>query len=426
MVADRSELLVTAGSVNDSWNYQFNPNGFYRFDGGFWTNVNLYSNPVLDTVLDLVAVARDYGRQKVYLGSYGGGLLEYGADGAMKIFKQGTGLQAATGDPNSYRVAGLAMDGDGDLWIANYGAPQDLVLKKSDGSWASFPIPFSHSENAVSQMIFDDAGHLWIVSPKGNGLFCYDPGADHASSGDDRWRFLRQGVGNGNLPSSDVRCVARDGDGFIWVGTAKGIGIFTCLDGIFDNNGCEAYLPVVVQDGVPGYLFHGDEVRTIAVDGANRKWIGTRKGAWLISADGEKTIAHFTEANSPLLSNDVNHIAIDPSTGEVFFSTFNGICSFRGTATVADSTARGVLVFPNPVPPGYGGTIVIRGLPENAWVRITELDGRLVYQSRSLGGQAVWDGRNYKGEKVSSAAYLVLASDANNQSKVVAKVFFVR
>jgi hypothetical protein len=115
MYADSKELVVAAGSVNDSWNYQYDPNGFYRFDGGYWTNVNLYVEPALDTVLDLIAVARDNGGQRLFLGSYGGGLLEYGDDGHATIYKQGTGLQPAVGDPGSYRVSGLAMEDDGDL-----------------------------------------------------------------------------------------------------------------------------------------------------------------------------------------------------------------------------------------------------------------------------------------------------------------------
>jgi hypothetical protein len=117
---------------------------------------------------------------------------------------------------------------------------------------------------------------------------------------------------------------------------------------------------------------------------------------------------------------------VDPATGEVFISTFNGICSFRGAATEAGASVSGVLVFPNPVPPSYSGTIAIRGVPDKAWVSITEADGRLVYRTRSLGGQAVWNGRNYKGEKVSSGAYLVLISDETNRPKMAAKIFFIR
>ena len=426
MVTDGHDLWLAAGSVNDSWNYQFNPNGLFRFAGNEWTGVNLYVYPQLDTVLDLVTVARDPATGKLFAGSFGGGLLEVGTDNAFRIFKQGTGLQSAIGDPGSYRVSGLAFDQRQNLWIANYGAPQDLVLRSPDGSWARFNIPFAHVENALGQLLVDDNGHLWMQSPKGNGLFCYDPGTAASSPGDDQWRKFAQGKGNGNLPTSDVRCLAKDRDGFIWVGTASGIGVIPCVNEVFTNTSCEAYLPVAVQNGVAGYLLDGEVVQSIAVDGANRKWVGTRNGVWLFTADGEKTLEHFTEANSSLLSNDVNHIAVDPRTGEVFFSTFNGICSWRSTATVADSGRGSVLVFPNPVPPGFGGTIAIRGLPDQAWVKITELDGRLVYQTRAAGGQAVWNGRNYKGERSASGAYLVLASDATNQEKVVAKIFFVK
>jgi hypothetical protein len=426
MVSDGTSLWVAAGSVNEAWNYQYNPNGLFRFSGDYWTGINRYVYPGLDSVADLITLARDPSTGYLMAGSFGGGLLEVGKDNALRIHKQGTGLQPAVGDPGSYRVSGLAFDRNRNLWISNYGAPEDLVLRTADGNWSRFAIPYPHTENALGQLLFDDNGYLWIQSPKGNGLFCYDPGASVTSSGDDRWRYLRQGRGNGNLPSSDVRTLAKDRDGFIWIGTANGIGVVQCMNEVFTNGACEATLPVVVQGGIAGYLFGGELVQAITVDGANRKWVGTRNGAWLVSADGEKTVQHFTETNSPLLSNDVNHIAVDPRTGEVFFSTFNGICSWRGTATVADSGKGSVLVFPNPVPPGFSGTIGIRGLPDQAWVRITELDGRLVYQTRAAGGQAIWDGRNYKGERASSGAYLVMSSDAANAEKVVAKIFFVR
>src|SRR6185436_17130474 len=144
----------------------------------------------------------------------------------------------------------------------------------------------------------------------------------------------------------------------------------------------------------------------IAIDGADRKWIATKNGAWLISAEGYKVIYRFTETNSPLLSNDVKRIAIDGKTGEVFFATTNGICSFRSTATEGTVENSPVLVFPNPVPPGYTGTIAIRGITNNAIVKITEMDGRLVYQTRALGGQAIWNGKDYRGRIASSGVYL--------------------
>jgi hypothetical protein len=174
------------------------------------------------------------------------------------------------------------------------------------------------------------------------------------------------------------------------------------------------------------YLFSDELVQTIAVDGADRKWVGTQNGAWLISADAAKTIYQFTENNSPLLSNDVKQIAIDNKTGEVFFATAKGICSFRSTATETTETNNNVLVFPNPVPPGYNGTIAIRGIANNAIVKITEMDGRLVYETRALGGQAIWNGKDYKGRTISSGIYLVLVSDDEHQQKLTTKIVFIQ
>jgi hypothetical protein len=181
----------------------------------------------------------------------------------------------------------------------------------------------------------------------------------------------------------------------------------------------------VQQDRFAGFLFQNETVQCIAVDGANRKWVGTKNGVWLISPGGEKVIHRFSEDNSPLLSNDVKKIAIHPQTGEVFFATFKGICSFRGSATEATEKHGDVLVFPNPVPPGFNGTIAIRGLADQSIVKITELDGRLVYQTKALGGQAIWNGNNYRGQKISSGAYLVLVTSENNNDKVAAKIFFI-
>jgi hypothetical protein len=425
LMAFRGEIWAAAGAVNEAWNYTYNPNGVYRLRDGAWENLNLYVRPELDSLLDLVALAGDPVTGTVSAGSFGGGLLEIPLSGPLRIHKQGGGLQETVGDPGSYRVGGLAYDREGNLWIANYGAPQNLVLKKKDGSWRRFTIPFLHNENAVAQVAIDGDGRKWIVSPKGNGLFCFHDGGTPDNTADDRWRFFRQGRGAGNLPSADVRCVAVDRDGLVWVGTTRGIAVIPCVDEVF-SSACEAFLPVVQTDNFAGYLFAAEDVRCLAVDGANRKWVGTRNGVWLVDADGTRVIHRFTETNSPLLSNLVHRITVEPATGEVFFSTFNGICSFRGTATQGGETPGEVLAFPNPVPPGHAGPIAIRGLPTDAVVRITEADGRLVHQTRALGGQAVWDGRTPRGEKAASGAYLVFVADDTGAGRLATRIFIVR
>jgi hypothetical protein len=222
-----------------------------------------------------------------------------------------------------------------------------------------------------------------------------------------------------------VLSVAKDKYGFIWIGTTDGIGIIECPMQVFTSQRCPAYLPVVQHGNFNGYLFKGESVQSIAVDGANRKWIATRNGVWLVSENGEKLIYHFTENNSPLLSNDVKQVSIDGSTGEVFFATTKGIISFRSTATEPATENKELLVFPNPVPPGYTGQIAIKGLVENSIVKIIEPGGRLVYQTRALGGQAIWHGRDYNGRQMASGAYIILVSDEAKKEKAAGKIFFI-
>lgn len=422
----KKKLYVAGGSINDAWNYQYNGTGFFTYDGNEWKDYNRFTLPWMDTVLDVITVTVDPRDETIYAGSFGGGLVELKSTNSFKIYKQNSALNVAIGDPNNYRVGGMAFDLDNNLWISNFAGSNNFLVKKADGNWRSFRVPFLVQDNMVGAILIDDADQKWIQVPQGNGVFCYNHGASIDNAGDDRWKWFQTGRGSGNLPSNMVNCMAKDKDGFIWLGTDKGIALIQCPADVFTANGCEAFQPVVQQDNFAGLLFENEEVRSIAVDAANRKWIGTRNGVWLISADGEKVLERFTADNSPLLSNNIIRIVIDPSTGEVYFSTFNGICSYRGSATEANENPDKVIVFPSPVPAGYGGTIGIRGLPENAIVKIVELNGRLVYQTRSLGGQAVWNGRDYKNQRVASGVYLVLAKDEFGAEKQVGKIVFIK
>ena len=426
MLVYNNVFYATAGSVNDAWNYQYNGEGIYVFKEGGWNNINRYQYAAIDSLLDYVTIAIDKRDETIWAGSYGGGLLHIKKGPSFEIFKKNF-LGATVGDPSSYRVAGLVFDSDNHLWISNFGSSQPLKVRKNDGNWKSFTLPYVLFGNAVSQIIVDDNNYKWMVSPLGNGLICYDHGTSIDNINDDRWRKYSSGSGSGNLPNNSVLCVAKDKSGFIWVGTSDGIGVIECPDQSFGSPGCDAVWPVVPNGNFAGYLFKGQEVRSITVDGANRKWVATKNGVFLIGPTGEKVIYQFTEDNSPLLSSDVKKIAIDGKTGEVYFATLKGICSFRSTATEGGEKNEDPLVFPNPVPPGFTGTIAIRGLVNNAIVKITELDGKLVYQTRALGGQAIWNGKNYRGQRISSGIYLVLVSDDDGHKEhVVTKIFFIQ
>ena len=181
-----------------------------------------------------------------------------------------------------------------------------------------------------------------------------------------------------------------------------------------DDN-CNGIRLIVEQNGIAGELLGEENIKVIAVDGANRKWFGTNNGVFVQSADAEAQVGAFSERNSPLFDNGIVDIAIDPIDGEVFIATNRGIISYRGEATQGQRFhATDIEVFPNPVRPGYDGPIAIRGLAENANVNITDLHGNLVYETMALGGQAIWYGEDLDGNRAASGVYLVYSTAVQN------------
>ncbi|MFZ9661219.1 MAG: two-component regulator propeller domain-containing protein, partial [Chitinophagaceae bacterium] len=417
-------MYFATASVKDTWIQGYNKSGFFKYTD----NWNIYDSSTfkgIDSIPDFVTIAYQPQKGKLYGASFGGGLLEIDPQNNIKVYKYNSGLGAYPSSSGNFNVSGLAVDPLSNLWIANFGSEKQLHLLKPDGKWYSFSIPFNILYNAVAGITIDDDNLKWIISPKGNGLLVWNTGNLPEDPADDEWRLLTKGTGSGNLPSNNVLCAVKDRNGLIWVGTDKGIGIINCRTSALSNI-CDAILPVVNSANQTGYLFQDQKVNVIAIDGANRKWIGTSNGLWLISDDGEKVIQYFNIENSSLLSNEIYSLALNPITGELFIATSNGICSYRANATENVEEERKVLVFPNPVPPAYSGVIAIRGLPENSWVKITEINGRLVYQGKSLGGQMIWNGKDGNGRSVSSGVYLVLSKDDMNQDKVVTKIFLTR
>jgi hypothetical protein len=177
------------------------------------------------------------------------------------------------------------------------------------------------------------------------------------------------------------------------------------------------------NDTVVQYLLETQTVTAIAVDGANRKWLGTSGGGvFLVSDDGQQTIVSFNKENSPLISNNIKDIEINDNTGEVFFATDLGIVSYKGTATTGHADFFDVYVYPNPVMSNYTGEITITGLVSNVDVKITDVAGNLVYETRALGGQAQWNAMNFKGERVKTGVYLVFNSNVDGTKTYVTKI----
>jgi ligand-binding sensor domain-containing protein len=278
--------------------------------------------------------------------------------------------------------------------------------------------------------MIDHQGQKWIQMRYTNlnpySVLVFTDNGTPDNPGDDQYKKLNSTVGNGNIPGNIVFAMATDRNGEVWVGTEKGVAVFYSPENIFSGKNFDAQRILVEQGGYVQYLLENETVTAIAIDGANRKWIGTdRGGVYLFSEDGTKQIYHFTQETSPLLSNRVTSIALNNITGEVYFATDNGVISFKSTATEGGDTFGDVYAYPNPVRADYEGYIAIKGLVNNAQVRITDISGLLIYSTKAEGGQAVWDGKNFDGRRARTGVYLVFAATEDGSEKIVTKILIV-
>ena len=328
---------------------------------------------------------------------------------------------------NRIRVSDLKFDPQGNLWGLSSEVKHPLFVKTKDNEWYSFSMNQDIIDLFFDDLLIDVWGQKWGVIGRGGGLFVYNDNNTISNASDDQFNILSTNIGDGNLPSQQVYSIAEDLDNTIWVGTDKGIAVFYNPSSVFSGYEFDAQ-QILIQEGDYGqYLLSQERVKCIAIDGANRKWIGTEKsGVFLLSEDGASQVLHFTYENSPLFSNNIIDITINHNNGEVFIGTSKGLLSFRSDATEGKIVQSKTQVFPNPVRETYFGPIAINGLVTNANIKITDSHGTLVFEDYAKGGQAIWNGNNKNNERASSGVYLVFSVDENGAEKMISKILFIK
>ncbi|MBQ9418149.1 MAG: hypothetical protein IJU19_06165 [Bacteroidales bacterium] len=329
------------------------------------------------------------------------------------------------GDFGTLRVGAMTFAPDGTLWAVNSSSPAALVARKPDGSWKSFSTEYIAPMLEVDKLLRDSiTGYLWFAG-RNNAIYVHDGVS----------RIATVNPNNGSrLQTQTVNAIVQDREGSIWVGTDQGIKVVYDGGRVFAGGGMGEVSPVVCSNitisdrGIYEYLMAYENITAIAVDGANRKWVGTASGGlYLLSADGLTQLRHFTAAESPLLSDKITTLAIQPHSGLLYIGTDRGVQIYRSDATEATGEPEEtVYAFPNPVRPGYDGPVAIKGLARDALVHITDAAGHTVFTTQALGGQAIWRLRTDEGERVAAGVYYVFAATAEASGKSVTKILVIR
>lgn len=402
---DANTMYVVSGGFNSALVPLGNEEYINTFSNGAWgIDPGLLNKDI--TQIEVTANGK-------YISSCGYGLQVVRESGTVLFDESNSPLQNV-GAGRNVRITDIASSEEG-VWVSNAGSTQPLHLLKNDNTWESFSFPLIPASRYPANLEVDYLGNVWMVLNPGNGggivVFSRSTGESV---------YLTDVTNSGGLPSRFVYSIASDRDGFIWVGTDAGVAYFPNPAGVF-NSTINAVKPVFENR----FLLRDERVTAIEVDGGNRKWMGTENGVWLFNEFGESQIHNFNAGNSPLLSNTIIDLEINSASGEIFMMTDAGIVSFRSDATNGDITFNTVRIFPNPVTNQFNGQVGISGLVTDAIVKITDVAGRLVWQSKAHGGSASWNVRDYTGRRAATGMYLVFCIAQDGTESMVGKIAVV-
>ncbi|MBO4777536.1 MAG: T9SS type A sorting domain-containing protein [Bacteroidales bacterium] len=363
--------------------------------------------------------------KQFYYGSFGGLVI-----GTFSTWWQADAIYNHTNSPiQQYKyyaanvdvVSKIKGDSKNNIWLLNEYSSYPLMVLTPDNKWYKFLIP-TIGRMSFEDLLIDSRGIKWLAGE--SKLVAYYENKTFDDESDDLYVQIPLTDGEGTI-ASRTTCVVEDLDGEIWVGTNQGIAVHSSPSRVFKDRKNISRIKIEI-DGEVGYLLSSENITCIAVDGANRKWIGTENsGVFLISENGTEQLLNFTKNNSPLPTNTITAISINHATGEVFIGTDEGLISYIGNATQGDTEMKNISIYPNPVRESYDGNIYIKGLVADAIVKITDVSGNLVRTLTANGGTAEWDGRNIYGNRVSTGVYLVYISNETGESTSVSKILFI-
>ena len=452
------ELVKTLKPGGPKYNYfgflKVHDNKLYTCNGEMWDERKPASIQVLDienedwTVYNNEGIGEKYGikyydiltldidprdSKRVMAGNqaglfefYDGELINYYNSENSPIYF----VPSLVGNLNYQMVTSLHYDTNGDLYIANSKSEKGpILILDSNNNWKTID-KFTNINNSANMKFLkiDPNDKLWVYTKYWNtpAVYSYDFSTDNLC---EYSNYVNQ---DGTAISGHIVCqsTAEDLDGNIWVGLNLGLLLITPQYNMDSPEKGFYQIKVPRNDGtnLADYLMYGVGITAIAIDKANRKWVGTDgNGIYVISADNMVQEKHITSSNSPILSDNIQYITIDDNTGRVYIGTDKGLCSYQSEVTLTNEEmdTNNVWVYPNPVTPEYTGTITITGLSFNSDVKITSSNGTLIAQGRSTGGAFSWDGKDLKGNRVASGIYMIHSAKSDGSKGTVCKVTII-
>jgi ligand-binding sensor domain-containing protein len=384
--------------------------GIFRYDNILWKNFSKETALVPSNDFRCIIVDKE---NKVWASSWGGGIVIFEDRSNslhLEIINEQNGL-SGTANKSSYVVVNrMAVDSEGNIWILNREAAdyRPVAVVSPENEWQYFSTSDGIKSYKVTAIEVDRYNRVWIGT-EGSGIVVLDHGNTPFDKSDDD---LSQDLSTADgLESSNIRALAEDHDGVMWIGTPEGLNYW--YEGEVHS----------------WYGLISDDINTIAVDARNNKWIGTSGGISVLSADGY-TITKFSTHDDPLTSDNVQGFAFNNESGEVYIATDYGLSLLETPYSAPKANLSQVRGYPNPFKiENDRSRFKVVNLADEATVNFFTIDGALVRnipESQILGsGSTEWDGRNDRGELVANGIYIFVVSTESGMS-AVGKVAVIR
>lgn len=427
--ADSTDLWVTFGEYDQFLNpYPPTRRGLSHLTPQGWININVED---LNNAAELSDVTIDPSNpDHIFVSSFFDGLLEIENNELVQQYDSSNSIiEGVPSNVDDNRIGASAFDSQGNLYFSNSLTEYQIKRLNADGS--SFLPDTSEgtsnpTETHSAKIVVDRNNNVYSGTLK-SGIIAYNSSNDNSRA----ITSNLQGVDFPDVSNENpiITALEIDQNSRLWIGTDEGLRVMPNPSSVFDQNSSIIVSSIIIEDvdGLPQELLFEQFITDITTDGANNKWIATAdSGVFQVSPNGREILNIFNKDNSPLPTNSVRTVAINPVNGEVFFGTTNGLLSYSSRVTTANENLDNLRVYPNPVRPQYSGLITIDGLTDNANVKITDISGNLVFEEFANGGTLQWDGRAFGKHKVASGVYLVIVTGEDQIETAVGKIMIIR
>ncbi|WP_196887236.1 two-component regulator propeller domain-containing protein [Aureivirga sp. CE67] len=420
-------IWAVYGGYNQIYTPEEKRAGYSHFDGETWNNIPYDENLKMT---DLVSITISPENPEIaYYSSWGEGILVTENDEPIQVWNEtNSTLESLTTNYREIRIDGKSFDRDGNLWVSNSWNVRNIHKYSVDGEWTSYEVPTLNTNYGINEMVIDETNTIW-VGTNNLGLVAYNPN-------DNITKRFSLNSSKGNLPSENVRTIAIDSDNTMWIGTKLGLVVYRNAPNVVNVNQYAAEPVIILDDGIPKKLLGEQVINSIAIDGSDNKWFGTRNsGVINTNSSGEETLNIFTKDNSPLPSNTILKVKIDNINGKVYFLTDKGLVAYNSNVVPFSDGLEEVYAYPNPATKEHN-EVTIDGrygthLPKGTNVKILDVAGNLVFEANAdegestTGGKIVWNKRNLAGRKVASGIYIVLLTTEDRSETQMTKIAIV-